>query len=195
MNLILLSKQATDQIRKRQHLVALTLINGVSFPVKAVSWLQKPKSNPTASSLSESKRGLGLQDPTQHLRQTLCCHLLQADPAPAMESHRRGLGMESSGAPSPPTGNLYIRKCTQSHCGEALPGRLGFRGQHISLSPSPSVLLGHQTWSKGAQEGRAQEAPARSSLLSPDLGMDHMVAAAFMNEVFYNSTHKGRILI
>lgn len=67
MNLILPSKQATDRIRERQHLVALTLINGVSPLVKAGSVLQKAKSNPRAPSLSDPKTGLGLQDPTEHL--------------------------------------------------------------------------------------------------------------------------------
>lgn len=67
MNLILPSKQATDRIRKHQHLVALTLINGVSLLVKAVSLLQKGKSNLTAPSLSDPKTGLGLQDPPEHL--------------------------------------------------------------------------------------------------------------------------------
>lgn len=68
MNLILPAKQATDQIRKHQHLVALTLINGISLLlVKAVSLLQKAKSNPRASFLSDPKTRLGLRDPPQHL--------------------------------------------------------------------------------------------------------------------------------
>lgn len=52
MNLILPSKQATDWLRQCQHLVALTLINGIALLlVKAVSLLQKAKFNPRASSL------------------------------------------------------------------------------------------------------------------------------------------------
>lgn len=50
-SLILPSKQATDWLRKCQHLVALTRINTVSLLVKAVSLLQKAKSVPGASSL------------------------------------------------------------------------------------------------------------------------------------------------
>lgn len=47
MNLILPPKQATDWVRKGQHLVALTLINGISLLlVKAVSLLQKTKLSP-----------------------------------------------------------------------------------------------------------------------------------------------------
>lgn len=64
MNLILPSKQATDRIRKHQHLVALTLINGVLLLlVKAVSLLQKAKSIPRASSLSDPKQDWACRTP------------------------------------------------------------------------------------------------------------------------------------
>lgn len=46
-------------------------------------------------------------------------------------------------------------------------------------SPNPCQdLLGHLVWHQSWSKAWGQEAPARSSVPSPDLGKDHMVAAA-----------------
>lgn len=170
-NLILPSKQATDWLRKCQHLVALTRINSLSLLlVKAASLLQKAKSIPGASSLSDPEPGSGLWDPAQRLQLTravpsavTCCRLTNSTYRGDREATDGELEDEEQWGPSSSQKGFEANASYPLRRGSARQGGLQeatvYRCKCISLCPSPAAPRAGDVLTRPAGSPRVATGP------------------------------------